>query len=445
MAIFPKSDLLVRLLTRQLPICRDAGAHIMACDLREVITGRRGKVFALAEATVLWGADDRVESKLLTLQRFADGDDQAEEGRKVYRRMRQRAREAGASSVMRPWAAFLRDERLLVLPFPFDYRLPQLVDACESSRAALRLGALLGESIGRCAATPVRYVPEKRCQIRFELGGSRTVYGKVTAEAHGEHLVSWMRTVHAELATGGIVQAPAPVGYVHEWHMLVQQAAPGRTVYDCQRDSVVPEALYARVGEGLASLHRIELQGLPAHTIDDELTLLSAMLRKQVLAEADQAEAERLLGRLRIAAVCLLPSETVTCHRDFHDKQLLTGIGGLWIIDLDTLARGPLPLDAGNFLAHLRLRHRQGFSTADAMRASAAAFIEGYEQWRPLDVEARYWWTAAALLRLAAVYAVRPAWTHLAPVLIADAWAALACTGLVPSRRQGQPREARPW
>jgi aminoglycoside phosphotransferase (APT) family kinase protein len=99
---------------------------------------------------------------------------------------------------------------------------------------------------------------------------------------------------------------------------------------------------------------------------------------------------------------------------------------GIWVIDLDTLAEGPPSLDVGNFIAHLHLRQRQGYLSHDRLAGTIEGFLAGYRRHRPIEVSAVAWWTASALIRLASVYAVRPAWEHLASVLLKDADTMLA-------------------
>jgi Ser/Thr protein kinase RdoA (MazF antagonist) len=133
-------------------------------------------------------------------------------------------------------------------------------------------------------------------------------------------------------------------------------------------------------------------------------------------------------------------SPVVTSHRDFYDKQVLAGPAGVWIIDLDTLACAPQALDVGNFIAHLRLRERQGYLTHQRARAWANSFLEGYRRRRPIDDMAIDWCAASALLRLASIYVVRPAWSHLAGALVEDAVACLP----VPHTPHGAARHPLP-
>ncbi len=362
-ALFPSDESLAAMLTASLPACRDARARVHRCHVREVITGRRGKVFALAEAEVvhLDGAAGATTRGVI-LQRYPEGVDAVEEGRKVYRRLRRFARERGVRKSLSPWAGFIREERLLVLPFPFDYRLPALVDACDTAVVAARFRAA---------------------------GLARTV------------------------------RAIVPVRYV-----------PGRTLYDLQREGAVEGVVYLRAGAALALVHRTPVPELPVHDTTHELALLATAIGKHALAPSVEAEAGLLLAQLRTTATHLGTQPLVTSHRDFYDKQLLWGDRGLWLIDLDTLARAPQALDAGNFLAHLRLRRRQGYLSPEQATQASGAFLYGFASGHRADRAGLHWWTAASLLRLATIYAVRPGWEHLGGQLVVDAAESLWRSGL---------------
>jgi len=433
-ALFPSDESLAAMLTASLPACRDARARVHRCHVREVITGRRGKLFALAEAEVvhLDGAAGATTRGVI-LQRYPEGVDAVEEGRKVYRRLRRFARERGVRKSLSPWAGFIREERLLVLPFPFDYRLPALVDACDTAVVAARFRAAgLARTVR--AIVPVRYVPEKRCQIRYEIedaaGAPGALFGKVVADESGARAVVSMRTLHAALRDSPVAGTPEPVAYLPEWRMVVQRAVPGRTLYDLQREGAVDGVVYLRAGAALALVHRTPVPELPVHDTTHELALLATAIGKHALAPSVEAEAGLLLAQLRTTATHLGTQPLVTSHRDFYDKQLLWGDRGLWLIDLDTLARAPQALDAGNFLAHLRLRRRQGYLSPEQATQASGAFLYGFASGHRADRAALHWWTAASLLRLATIYAVRPGWEHLGGQLVVDAAESLWRSGL---------------
>ncbi|MCU4296159.1 hypothetical protein D3I60_03510 [Brevibacterium permense] len=98
-------------------------------------------------------------------------------------------------------------------------------------------------------------------------------------------------------------------------------------------------------------------------------------------------------------------------HRDLHDKQIMWDpISGPGLLDVDTACRGERALDLGNLRAHARWRTEQGLWTAaeaavvidEIARVASAAGIG------PARVSV---YERATLIRLACVYAFRPAWS----------------------------------
>lgn len=422
--LFPHQDVVAALLQASLPACRDGHARIDGCAPLEVVTGRRGKVFALADITVSEGRTPATVRRFV-IHAYPDG--AGEEARKVFRRVRRMAREQGTSAALSPWSCLLPERRWLIVPFPFDYRLPHLSQICEPSAVT---DMLRGEGIGAevTAITPVRYVPEKRCQMRLDVrigGGLPGVwFGKTMAADSGADVVRVMQQLHSHFAGSNIAGTPAPIAYLRNGRTVVQQGVPGQTLYDLQRAGDVSAEVYRRTGSALAELHRAPLSGLPVYGAAEERALLAAMLDKDVLAASDQARAAMLLAALGEGPAGTTDAALGTSHRDFYDKQVLSDDGWLWIIDLDTLAHAPRALDVGNFVAHLRLRARQGYLVPASERGARAAFVSGYGS--GCSAPALAWWTASALMRLAVIYAVRPAWRHLAPALLHDASAVLA-------------------
>ncbi|MGH2949349.1 MAG: phosphotransferase family protein, partial [Solirubrobacteraceae bacterium] len=126
-------------------------------------------------------------------------------------------------------------------------------------------------------------------------------------------------------------------------------------------------------------------------------------------------------------------AEPAPLHRDLHDKQVLVDPhGGVGLLDFDTLATGDPALDVGNLLAHLDLRALQGRCTPDDAGRAAAAFLAGYEAGADLEERAAVF-AAATRVRLACVYALRPAWRHLGeallPAAVPGAWRLVGMPG----------------
>lgn len=423
---FPDPAALAELLTAHLPACREDGRRVASVAVREIVTGRRATVFGIADVAFVEPEGDRLSSRRVVLQRFGLGPAAVAEGAKVFRRLRQRVRGTARRAAYRSYAAYLREGGLLVSPFPFDYRLETLTEAIDPITAAPVLARLCGvPSLASCLATPVRYVPEKRCQIRYDLtlpdGSARSMFGKVMSDGRGAEVAARMRTLQRAFPPEGRVSVPASLGYVREWRLLAQEAVPGITLYDRQHAGCVCLDAYEEVGDALARLHGTPLEGLMPHAAPEECALLEVSLTKRTLTPGLHDAAAALSARLRALAPRVAMRPLVTSHRDFYDKQVLTDGRRFWLIDFDTLAVSPRELDLGNFIAHARLRAEQGHITPVAAAGIGDALLDGYRRRHAIDAEALAWFTAATFLRLATIYAVRPGCEHVPARLIAAA------------------------
>jgi hypothetical protein len=146
--------------------------------------------------------------------------------------------------------------------------------------------------------------------------------------------------------------------------------------------------------------------GLPQYGVAQEVRLLEKRLESfQRALHTPPKRAEEVAARVLDALSEEPDGANVLCHRDFHDKQiLLNGSGGGALIDLDLVAAGPPALDAGNILAHLRLRALKGarLPWGDMARRITRSAVPA-----PGIRESLPRWTASALLRLTLIYARR--------------------------------------
>ena len=138
-----------------------------------------------------------------------------------------------------------------------------------------------------------------------------------------------------------------------------------------------------------------------------------------------------------IEALAFTFSRLAPVHRDFHDKQVVVQEhGGIGVLDFDTLSLGEPAVDVANALAHFELRALQGICSMAAARAAASAFLEGYAPDGATAMRLQPYLDATRL-RLACLYALRPAWRQVPESLIRSG-------RLAPRRRGGRERELRP-
>lgn len=170
----------------------------------------------------------------------------------------------------------------------------------------------------------------------------------------------------------------------------------------------------------LAKLHQCRISGLVPYSMAEELSQLRWLT--DITGQAFSSVALNLSHKLD-DLVTSAPTDDrrayTTAHRDFYDKQVLSGDSRTVLLDCDTLALADPALDYGNFIAHL-------FWRAQQHSEHAASIVEGITRFRAaytndsIEFQNRAsWWTRAALLRLACIYTWRPRW-HNYGITLAD-------------------------
>ena len=126
---------------------------------------------------------------------------------------------------------------------------------------------------------------------------------------------------------------------------------------------------------------------------------------------------------LETALTKLPPAVMGLAHRDLHDGQFIVAGSTISLLDFDLICHADLALDAGNLLAHMKLRTLQGRQGGDssAFTACSKAFLFGLGRQDEPGFESRlHFYQATTFFRLALLYALRPRWSHLTDTLIAE-------------------------
>ncbi len=256
--------------------------------------------------------------------------------------------------------------------------------------------------------------PGRRAVVRFEDPGG-TLYAKALRPSKTEKIIRANRFVSglSERAFGvaPIRSADESIG------MLVLRSLPGRNLHDLAAND--PAAFIdgcAAAGRALRTLHIAPPEGLPLHDDDAE----ARMLRDRVdgigvfvpaLHDAASEACERVCRELGAAA-----GSRAVLHRDFYDKQIVIDTDGTpGFLDFDTLGAGEPELDLANMLGHIQLRVLQNECSPEAARAASTAFLDAYG---PADTDRIGVYLDSTRLRLAMLYAYRPKWARIAPVLL---------------------------
>jgi len=161
-----------------------------------------------------------------------------------------------------------------------------------------------------------------------------------------------------------------------------------------------------------------------AFSTRDELLVLDERARRFLLCMPSLPEGwSASRERLESLVSDLPPARMGLTHRDLHDGQFLVDGKTVSLLDFDLICVADVALDAGNLLAHLKLRTLQGRHGNDpsALAACSDAFLSGLGRLEEPGFEKRLcFYQATSFCRLALLYALRPRWSHLCEPLILE-------------------------
>jgi Ser/Thr protein kinase RdoA (MazF antagonist) len=283
----------------------------------------------------------------------------------------------------------------------------------QSPGADRRLTGLL-PLLDRPGATLLVHHPERRAVVRLP-SPDRLQYAKVVPPARAGKLV----------ANGQAARSLAASAFATPRLLAVDNAAgvafwselSGTPLFELLAGSRLTAAVHL-AGAALRALHAAPPRStLRLHHACDEAALLQTWVARTTSFVPELGgQLDALLPGIQ-ARLSNGSAPHVPIHRDFYDKQIFVDGDGIGILDFDTLAYGEAALDLGNMLAHIELRTLQGRLSPAQAAAAAGALLQPY---RPTEaVRTRLVaYLDAARLRLACVYAFRPAWHHLSPVML---------------------------
>ena len=162
--------------------------------------------------------------------------------------------------------------------------------------------------------------------------------------------------------------------------------------------------------------------GLEEFSHRDELDVLDERARRLLLCMPTlPARWQPGRERLETAAADLPPAVNGLAHRDLHDGQFIVDGKTISLLDFDLICIADTALDAGNLLAHMKLRALQQRQKTgrSAVSVCSKAFLDGLDRQGEPDFEHRLlFYQATTFFRLALLYALRPRWAHLTNTLI---------------------------
>lgn len=251
-------------------------------------------------------------------------------------------------------------------------------------------------------------------------GVVRLADGTYAKAVRPERLRSLVTATSRTAALAGRFSVPEPVEVDAPRGILRSAALPGVALHDRLGDP----AAAAAAGVALRSLHdcatpaglRVHRAAAEADVVERWIARLSGALVGLPDGPPDTSPAGAAARRAaalasRVHGALLRGSQHATpvpVHRDLHDKQILVDGDRVGLLDFDTLASGEPALDLANLLVHIELRALQDRCSVHTARSTCDAVLAAY---RPDDAVllrlAPY--AAATWLRLACVYAFRPA------------------------------------
>jgi hypothetical protein len=332
-----------------------------------------------------------------------------------------------------PNAFFVADIRLVVPVFPFDPKLKVLPQFFQPEKSAALLQSLARplclNGTARIEKVEVLgYRLERRGVLNIaitEQNRNLLIVAKLVRPEKAAGLFEQLQALEAngfDTSGEGHVRVPHPLTVAPEG-VLWLEALSDPSLHDLIGTEKFISGCRS-AGAALQKLHRAALKDLLPYTIEQALTGLKGLAFETAqIYPVLQETIESVRRQLETGAPKLEEKEFAPVHRDFYDKQLLTGETQTTLLDTDTLALGDPALDAGNFLAHLILRGKQHSLPEKAVGQAKGNFLEAYNSHKSSafekNVEKRIaWWEAAALLRLACLYSLRPRWKKLARPLL---------------------------
>lgn len=275
---------------------------------------------------------------------------------------------------------------------------------------------------GRLAHTSdwrvLSYRPSRRMVVRVERGEGPLVI-KGHKKGRSAKAAAHQRIAEAAMARGAF-RVPKMLLHEPEREAMAFEWLAGREV------ELGPgcEFHYRRLGEELRVFQEdpaaLELK---THMLADEFEVL-AKWRAKVRTAVEELPAgwDEVHERLTVAARTLPGAELGLAHRDLHDRQVHEADGRVALLDFDLLCRADTALDPANLLAHLSWRVLQELHGARpwSVEAARTTFLAGLARAGERGFEARLaFWSAAALLRIALVYRIRPRWAGRVHQLVA--------------------------
>ena len=308
----------------------------------------------------------------------------ADRGPRLESEINERTAQTVAGSGFDRAALYAPTLDLLFQVFPADGRLPSLAVAVDAVRMIPVLESALGGRLESVEPRVVKYKPERKCVLRYELtwrgprppAAPSVVWGRVARRAKFERTHDTLPRVYEAAGAIGF-ELPAPLGVVPELAMELMASVPGVQLFELVAREEFP-AICRRTGEYLRQFHDLdvdvgEIFGVPEQIarLDENAAELGWLL------PAERPRIDRLAREVSARLRELPPSPLRLIHRDFHGGNILVAGDHLSLLDFEDCGLGDPADDIASNWAQLTRYALRGGPTRGTIEAGRRAFVEG--------------------------------------------------------------------
>ena len=265
----------------------------------------------------------------------------------------------------------------------------------------------------------ISYRPGRR--IVIESVGKESAYIIKGYKKHRSAEAAKRYTIAASICESSGFDVPKLLQYETDQDCLVMSKRQGQTPGITESAAKV----WRGIGISLKRFQQSPLTGeLPTFSFNNELDVLRERARRFLLCKSTlPSNWSGAFERLTEVTRNLPPAVNGLAHRDLHDGQFIVSGNTTSLLDFDLMCVADVALDAGNLLAHMKLRiaQKKPESGDSAFLLCSDSFLQGLGRQRDPNFKWRLtYYQATTFYRLALLYALRPRWSHLTGALVLE-------------------------
>ena len=303
-----------------------------------------------------------------------------------------------------PWPAvsLLPELEMVLWTFPNDPDMPGLRLAADLNFVQAQINANLAAfgltadwRCGNAELTRVKYMPGKRCVLRYAFevqknsGEKRraSFYSKTYSDGMSRLHYDVVQQVHARL--GQAINIPRPIMHLEAANTFWQEPWEGRPLLE-NLEAEDWEELFPRLAAGLARFHQSRCESLPPvdtlerayDSAQEDAPMLGWLLPRYHSHFAEMLS--KLSAAKKMAAALKTPVTPI--HRAIRLEQYVARGRETALVDFDAAVQGDPLYDVAEFIASLQyLEFTAGFSR-ERLAGAAALFESKYGQLVPWEL-----------------------------------------------------------